>query len=76
MTEWRQHRLNELRFHWSPAYTISYLPGPARDLWIAQRADDGATLTADTADGLRDLIAADYAARPVSREAAPGEPEN
>ena len=65
MTEWWQDRLDDLRFHWGSAYRVSYLPG--HDLWIAQRADDGATLRADSADRLRDLIVADYTARPVPR---------
>lgn len=63
---WWEDSLGELRFHWSGAYRINYLPG--NDTWIAQRADDGATLTADSAFALREAIKADYAERPVPRK--------
>ena len=65
MTEWWEDSLGELRFHWGGAYRVSYLPG--HDLWLAQRSDDGATLTADSAGELRQMIVADYTANPVPR---------
>lgn len=56
--------LDKLRWHWGSAYLIEYL-GDYR--WIAQRRDNRATLRADSPEGLRDLIIADYSARPVPR---------
>ena len=41
---------------------------------MAQRRDNRETLRADNPDGLRDAILADYTARPVSRQVAPGTP--
>jgi hypothetical protein len=38
--------------------------------WLAQRRDDGQTLTAPGPEELRELITEDYGAQPVSREAA------
>jgi hypothetical protein len=69
VNEWWQDQLSELRHHWGGqggAYAVNYLPGC--DTWMAQRADDGATLRADSAAALRDLIVADYTARPVPRQ--------
>lgn len=69
MTEWWQDQLSELRHHWGGqggAYAVNYLPG--YDQWIAQRADDGTTLRAGSAGELRQMIAADYEARPVPRD--------
>ena len=36
--------------------------------WLAQRRDDGQTLTASTPEQLRELIIEAYAARPVTHE--------
>jgi len=65
--------LGALRWHWGGAYVICH---PAPDTWIAQRRDTDETLRATTPLGLRDKIIADYAARPVSREAAPPAPRD
>jgi hypothetical protein len=37
-------------------------------VWVAQRRDGSGTVRADTPDGLREAIRADYAARPVRRK--------
>jgi hypothetical protein len=58
-----EHDLDELRWHWDTAYLIHHLG----DRWIAQRRDSRDSMSADSAAGLRDLIVADYNARPVSR---------
>jgi hypothetical protein len=60
--------LDGLRWHWGDAYLVHYFPEPGR--WVAQRRDSHATMSAESADGLLDLIRADYAARPVSRHIA------
>jgi hypothetical protein len=52
--------------HYGEAYEINM----RRGRYEARRRDDGTTLTADSADALLDLIRADYAARPVSRQIA------
>jgi hypothetical protein len=62
---WWQPPLEELRWHWGSAYVIWY--AIERDVWLAERRDDHETLRASSAGGLRDTIAADYAARPVPR---------
>jgi hypothetical protein len=49
--------------HYGEAYEINM----RRRRYEARRRDDGTVITADSADGLLDLIRADYAARPVSR---------
>ncbi len=59
--------LDELRWHWGEAYLIDYL-GDWR--WIAQRRDNRETLTAESPEELRNLIIADYTARPVPRQTA------
>jgi hypothetical protein len=69
MVTWWEDDLDDLRWHWDTAYVIDYHPD--RGLWTAQRRDDRATLRADGAGKLRDLITADYTARPVSRYHAP-----
>jgi hypothetical protein len=56
--------LDELRWHWGGAYLIARLGGR----WTAQRVDSRETISADTAAGLRDLITADYEAKPVPRD--------
>jgi hypothetical protein len=66
MSEWTTP-LDELRWHWGDAYLISYL-GHYR--WMAKRRDNRETLTAEDPRELRDLIVADYTARPVSRQVA------
>jgi hypothetical protein len=64
-----QEAVADLQWHWGSAYLITGAAG----LWIAQRRDDGRTLTATGPDSLRELIIEDYAARPVPRDDAPGE---
>ena len=59
--------LADLQWNWGSAYLITGMSGH----WLAQRRDDGRTLSASGPDGLRELMIEDYAARPVSREAAP-----
>ena len=61
--------LDELRWHWGDAYLIHFF-GP--DKWVAQRRDSHETMSAGSPAGLREKITADYTARPVSRQAAPG----
>jgi len=56
--------------HYGEAYEINM----RRGRYEARRRDDGTVLTADSADALLDLIRADYAARPVSRQVVPGAP--
>jgi hypothetical protein len=56
---------------WGSAYRISRAPG-AEHHYSAERRDDSAViLTAADPGALRELIRADYWARPVSREVAP-----
>jgi len=64
--------LGALRWHWGDAYAICH---PAPDTWIAQRRDTCETLRAATPEALRHKIIADYAARPVGRQAAPPAPQ-
>ena len=52
--------------HYGEAYEVNM----RRGRYEARRRDDGTTLTADSADALLDLIRADYAERPVSRQIA------
>lgn len=59
--------LDDLRWHWGEAYLIHHL-GP--DVWVAQRRDSRQTIGAQDPETLRELIKADYAASPVSRQAA------
>ena len=56
---------------WGSAYRITRTPGAARPYQAERRDDRAAVLTAEGPDALRDLIRADYLARPVSREVAP-----
>jgi hypothetical protein len=60
--------LEDLRWHWGEAYAIEHL---ADGRWLAQRRDDRQTLVADGPEELRDMIQADYAARPVPRGGLP-----
>jgi hypothetical protein len=55
-----------LTHHYGEAYEVNMRRGQ----YEARRRDDGTVLTADSADSLLDLIRADYAARPVSRQTA------
>ena len=60
-----------LCWDWGSAYLITRTPGTARP-YRAERWDDHTVvLTAADPDELRDLIRADYMARPVPREVAP-----
>jgi hypothetical protein len=59
--------LDVLRWHWDEAYLISFFEP---DNWVAQRRDNRETLHAGNSADLRDLIAADYRANPVSRSVA------
>ena len=54
--------LTDLQWHWGEAYLIT---GMGRQ-WLAQRRDDGQTLTAGGPEELRTLIIEDYTARPVA----------
>ena len=56
--------LDDLDRRWGRSYDLAACGGT----WLAQRLDDGATLTAPTPEALHALIAADHAARPVTRE--------
>ena len=55
--------LKDLRRNWGSAYQITGDPG----VWRAVRRDSQVTLTAAGPGKLRDLITADYTARPVPR---------
>lgn len=57
--------LQSLAWHWEGAYAVSR---PEPGVWLAQRLDTRGMLRADSAEGLRDAIKADYTARPVPRE--------
>ena len=59
--------LADLQWNWGGAYLITGTSGH----WLAQRRDNGRTLSTSGPDVLRELITEDYAARPVPREAAP-----
>ena len=59
--------LTDLQWNWGGAYLITGM----NKHWLAQRRDNGRTLKASGPEGLRELMIEDYAARPVSREAAP-----
>ncbi len=59
--------LADLQWNWGSAYLITGMGGQ----WLAQRQDDGRTLSASGPEQLRKLMLEDYAAQPVSREAAP-----
>ena len=56
---------------WGSAYLITLVPGTAHP-YRAERRDDPAVILAAVSPGaLRELIRADYWARPVPREVAP-----
>jgi hypothetical protein len=44
--------LADLQWHWGSAYLITGAAGH----WLAQRRDNGRTLTASSPDGLRELM--------------------
>jgi hypothetical protein len=67
MRSWEDSQLEDLRWHWGEAYLIHYFP-PGK--WVAQRRDSHSSMSADSPEGLRELIAVDYIARPVGRQAA------
>lgn len=65
-----EEQLAELQFHFGSAYDIRVIDG----VWLAARRDGiMPPLEAVTADELWEAIRADYAARPVSRNDAPGD---
>jgi hypothetical protein len=53
--------LDMLQWNWGSAYLIT---GSGQH-WLAQRRDNGQTLTASSPEELRTLIIEDYAAEPV-----------
>jgi len=56
---------------WGSAYLITRIPAAALPYQAERRDDAAVILTAATPDSLRELIRADYFARPVPRELAP-----
>lgn len=54
--------LADLQWNWGEAYLITGMGCQ----WLAQRRDDGQTLTAGGPEELRTLIIEDYTARPVA----------
>ncbi len=56
---------------WGSAYLITRARDPAHPYRAARRDDPAVILSAADPDALRELIRADYLARPVSREVAP-----
>jgi hypothetical protein len=56
---------------WGSAYQITRTPGQDHPYRAERRDDPAVTLTAASPGALRELIRADYLARPVTREAAP-----
>jgi hypothetical protein len=60
-----------LREDWGSAYLITRIPGAAQPYHAERRDDRAVVLSAATPGALRELIRADYWARPVPREAAP-----
>ena len=64
--------LDDLRWHWGDAYLIHCF---GLGTWVAQRRDSHATIGAEGPDELRDKIAADYRAHPVSRSAGTDAPD-
>ncbi len=59
----RQWALEDLSWHWGEAYDLAV----NRAGWVAKRLDNNRALVAESPDGLRELIVADYSAAPVSR---------
>jgi hypothetical protein len=60
--------LGDLQWHWGSAYLITGAAGH----WIAQRRDNGRTLTASGPGELRQMIIEDYEDQPVLRDDGPG----
>lgn len=58
--------LDALQWNWDDVYAITAAGGH----WLAQRRDNGRTLTASSPDGLRVMIIEDYAAEPVTPDTA------
>ena len=56
---------------WGSAYLITRAPSAVRPYQVERRDDPAVILTAADPDALRELIRADYWARPVPREVAP-----
>ena len=56
---------------WGGAYLITRVPAAAHPYRAERRDDPAVILTAADPDALRELIRADYLARPVPREVAP-----
>lgn len=61
----RLTQLQNLRYHWGEAYEIELEDGE----FIAVRRDNRRDLRSDSAEGLRNLIIADYSGRQVPRKA-------
>lgn len=62
----RRTALDDFSWHWGEAYDLTV----TRYGWVAKRLDNNRALLAGGPDGLRELIRADYAAHPVSRDLA------
>ena len=60
-----------LCWDWGSAYQITRTPGATHPYQAERRDDPTVVLTAADPDALRELIRADYLARPVPREIAP-----
>jgi hypothetical protein len=60
--------LRYLSWNWAEAYQIT----GTGEHWTARRRDNGRTLAANGPDRLRELIVANYATQPVTRDDAPG----
>lgn len=60
-----QKALEALWWHWGEAYIIVH---PEPDFWLAERRDNHETVRAESPEGLRDAILADYLRYPVSRD--------
>ncbi len=56
---------------WGSAYLITRAPGTAHPYQAGRRDDPAVILSAAGPGALRELIRADYLARPVPREIAP-----
>lgn len=59
-----------LKSDWETAYRFEYRPG-TQNPYRACRGDDGTEIQAPAPDELRNLIRADYLARPVPRDKTP-----
>lgn len=63
ITEQARAALEDLSWHWGTAYDIAVTKAG----WVGKRLDNGRSLVAVSPCGLRELIVADYTAKPVSR---------